>query len=96
MLPQILAVCRCVYVGWICCDELSSVFKLSQCLYTSVSIVCLLKGEAFAKEHGLVFMETSAKTAQNVEEAFINTAKEIYSKIQEGVFDITNEVGCGP
>lgn len=49
------------------------------------------EGEAFAKEHGLVFMETSAKTAQNVEEAFINTAKEIYSKIQEGVFDITNE-----
>ena len=40
-----------------------------------------------------MFMETSAKTAQNVEEAFINTAKEIYSKIQEGVFDITNEVG---
>ena len=96
MLLQILAVCRCVYVGCICCDELSSVFKPSQCLYTSVSIACLLKGEAFAKEHGLVFMETSAKTAQNVEEAFINTAKEIYSKIQEGVFDITNEVGCGP
>jgi len=26
--------------------------------------------------------------------AFINTAKEIYQKIQEGVFDINNEVGC--
>lgn len=38
-------------------------------------------------------METSAKTAANVEEAFINTAKEIYEKIQEGVFDINNEVG---
>lgn len=37
-------------------------------------------------------METSAKTAANVEEAFINTAKEIYEKIQEGVFDINNEV----
>ncbi len=37
-------------------------------------------------------METSAKTAANVEEAFINTAKEIYQKIQEGVFDINNEV----
>ncbi|XP_048005569.1 ras-related protein Rab-2A-like [Leguminivora glycinivorella] len=36
-------------------------------------------------------METSAKTAANVEEAFINTAKEIYEKIQEGVFDINNE-----
>ncbi|EGI64416.1 Ras-related protein Rab-2 [Acromyrmex echinatior] len=49
------------------------------------------EGEAFAREHGLVFMETSAKTAANVEEAFINTAKEIYEKIQEGVFDINNE-----
>lgn len=26
------------------------------------------EGEAFAREHGLVFMETSAKTASNVEE----------------------------
>ena len=50
------------------------------------------EGEAFAREHGLVFMETSAKTAANVEEAFINTAKEIYQKIQDGVFDINNEV----
>ncbi|XP_038509509.1 ras-related protein Rab-2A-like isoform X1 [Canis lupus familiaris] len=49
------------------------------------------EGEAFAREHGLIFMETSAKTASNVEEAFINTAKEIYEKIREGVFDINNE-----
>ena len=27
-------------------------------------------------------------------QAFINTAKEIYQKIQEGVFDINNEVMC--
>lgn len=26
------------------------------------------EGEAFAREHGLIFMETSAKTACNVEE----------------------------
>ena len=51
-----------------------------------------VQGLQFAKEHGLVFMETSAKTAANVEEAFINTAREIYQKIQDGVFDVTNEV----
>merc|ERR1712035_78151 len=49
------------------------------------------EGEAFVREHGLVFMETSAKTAAGVEEAFINTAREIYEKIKEGQFDINNE-----
>ncbi|THF99815.1 hypothetical protein TEA_028007 [Camellia sinensis var. sinensis] len=50
------------------------------------------EGEQFAKEHGLIFMEASAKTAQNVEEAFISTAATIYKKIQDGVFDISNEL----
>lgn len=49
------------------------------------------EGEQFAKDHGLIFMETSAKTSTNVEEAFISTAKEIYDKIQQGIFDIKNE-----
>lgn len=49
------------------------------------------EGETFARENGLIFMETSAKTASNVEEAFINTAREIHEKIQEGVFDVNNE-----
>ena len=52
----------------------------------------MLKGEAFAKEHGLVFMETSAKTTQNVEEAFIKMAMELYAKIQENSIDVANEV----
>lgn len=30
------------------------------------------EGEAFAREHGLIFMETSAKTASNVEEVIIH------------------------
>ena len=31
------------------------------------------EGEQFAKEHGLVFLETSAKTAHNVEEVRART-----------------------
>lgn len=49
------------------------------------------EGEAFAKDNGLVFMETSAKTALNVEDAFINTARQIYGKVQAGVLDASNE-----
>jgi Ras-related protein Rab-2A len=49
------------------------------------------EGEAFAKEHGLVFLETSAKTAHNVDDAFVQTAQAIYEKITQGVFDVSNE-----
>jgi Ras-related protein Rab-2A len=48
------------------------------------------EGEKFAKEHSLIFLETSAKTAHNVEEAFIQTAAKIYEQICAGM-DITNE-----
>ncbi|KAI3374474.1 hypothetical protein L3Q82_006294 [Scortum barcoo] len=34
---------------------------------------------------------SAASAAQVQQQAFINTAKEIYEKIQEGVFDINNE-----
>ncbi|XP_044352049.1 ras-related protein Rab-2-A-like [Triticum aestivum] len=41
------------------------------------------EGERFAKDHGLLFMEASAKTAQNVVEGFLQTAVAIYKKIQD-------------
>lgn len=50
------------------------------------------EGAEFAKFHGLIFMETSAKTAQNVEEAFLYTAKKIFDNIQTGVYDLLDQV----
>ncbi|KAL6650878.1 hypothetical protein ACP70R_009803 [Stipagrostis hirtigluma subsp. patula] len=49
------------------------------------------EGEQFAREHGLIFIEASAKTAQHVEEAFVKTARAIYKKIQDGVIDVSSE-----
>merc|ERR1712032_1627137 len=49
------------------------------------------EGKKFAEDHGLMFLETSAKTAHNVEDAFLNPAQEIYSKIQRGIYDVSNE-----
>jgi len=49
------------------------------------------EGEIFAQENGLVFMETSAKSAANVEMAFIQTAEHIYGKIKDGLYDPSRE-----
>ncbi|KAI3881865.1 hypothetical protein MKX03_036426 [Papaver bracteatum] len=49
------------------------------------------EGEQFAKENCLIFMEASARTAQNVEEAFINTAATIYKRIQNGDIDVSDQ-----
>jgi len=49
------------------------------------------EGKKFADENGLMFLETSAKTAHNVEEAFLKPAQEIYLKIQKGIYDVSNE-----
>lgn len=52
------------------------------------------EGERFAKENGLIFMETSAKTAYNVEESFLQTSQVIYQNIGQGVYDLSSDK-CG-
>eukprot|EP01105_Mastigella_eilhardi_P022738 TRINITY_DN5649_c0_g3_i1.p1 TRINITY_DN5649_c0_g3~~TRINITY_DN5649_c0_g3_i1.p1 ORF type:complete len:249 (+),score=69.69 TRINITY_DN5649_c0_g3_i1:104-748(+) len=41
------------------------------------------EANAFAQENGLMFMETSAKTGENVEEAFLKTAQLIYHNVAD-------------
>jgi len=48
------------------------------------------EGERFAKEHGLYFLETSAKTDNNVDEAFIASAKHIYQLVEKGELNLDN------
>mmetsp|Transcript_6096 Transcript_6096/g.12744 ORF Transcript_6096/g.12744 Transcript_6096/m.12744 type:complete len:217 (+) Transcript_6096:101-751(+) len=49
------------------------------------------EGRAFAEQNGLIFLETSAKTAYNVEQAFVNTAEKIHENILSGAIDVSNE-----
>ena len=46
------------------------------------------EAETFAKDNGLIYLEVSAKTGQNVEEAFLRTARKIYENIQSGALDL--------
>ncbi|XP_076340700.1 ras-related protein Rab-39B-like [Tachypleus tridentatus] len=49
------------------------------------------EGKAFAEFYGVHFIETSAKTGKNVEEAFRLIAQDVYENIQSGVFKIQND-----
>jgi len=45
------------------------------------------EAEQWAKEEGLLFVEASAKSGLNVEQAFIEASRDILEKITKGVFD---------
>lgn len=51
------------------------------------------EGQRFAEQHNLLFLETSAKTAVNVEEAFVKTSKIIFDKYQKGIIQLAGEGG---
>jgi len=61
----------------------------NKCDLTDEREVSTEEGAAYAKTNGLLFIETSAKTGENVDEAFLQLAKEIYEKMRKGVLDST-------
>jgi Ras-related protein Rab-2A len=77
-----------------CAKEMVVMLIGNKCDLTEDRQVSREEGEAFALRHGLIFMETSAKTAENVEEAFIGTAREIMARITNGDLDVSKD-SCG-
>lgn len=49
-------------------------------------------GESLANELGIAFIETSAKTGHNVENAFSEVAVRVLTNIKEGKINPNNEV----
>nr|XP_013224542.2 ras-related protein Rab-4A [Columba livia] len=49
--------------------------------------VTFLEASRFAQENELMFLETSALTGENVEEAFVQCARKILNKIESGELD---------
>ena len=56
-------------------------------------VVSTADGEAFAKENGLLFLETSAKTGYNVDNVFVMTAREIINRIKSGQMQLGEKDG---
>ncbi|XP_040132939.1 ras-related protein Rab-4A isoform X5 [Ictidomys tridecemlineatus] len=49
--------------------------------------VTFLEASRFAQENELMFLETSALTGENVEEAFVQCARKILNRIESGELD---------
>jgi GTPase SAR1 family protein len=49
------------------------------------------EAQAWADEHGVLFVEASAKTGDHVEEAFEKVAYQVYRNITTGVFDLNDK-----
>lgn len=74
-----------------CGDKMVIMLVGNKCDRENRRAVSTEEGEAFAREHGLLFIETSAKTRVNVDQAFTRVAEAVYEKIETGVIDPADE-----
>ena len=79
--------------GWLddaranCNTPITVMLVGNKCDLESKRQVSKEEASAFAREMDLVYIETSAKTAHNVDEAFTGTAKSIMDKVTRGELD---------
>ena len=69
-------------------SEINVIWKLSITLFIYSRKVSYEEGAKFAKDNGLIFMEVSAKTAYQVQQAFKKNAENLLDKIEKGVIDV--------
>ena len=63
------------------CDPSASIILIgNKCDLEDKRVISLAEAENFAKNHQLMYLETSALNGKNVTEAFMKTATEIYRK----------------
>lgn len=73
--------------------SVSIVFILGFCLHISGRReVPREEAEQFAKSLNLIYIETSAKTSQNVDLAFMSLGEQVLEKIEKGEINPTDEV----
>ena len=60
----------------------------------SKRVVTTEEAEAFANSHSMLFLEASAKEDLNVDPAFVEPARKILTKIENGEYNLKSE-GCG-
>ncbi|TVU47736.1 hypothetical protein EJB05_07345 [Eragrostis curvula] len=65
--------------------NLTTILVGNKCDLSHERAVSYEEGQEFAEKHGLIFMESSAKTNQNVEEAFFTAARTVSKKSEDGV-----------
>jgi len=76
-----------------CNTEVAVVLIGNKCDLEEERQVSYKEGETLANENNMLFLETSAKLAQNVEQAFIKTGETVLDKLEKGIIQPKESLG---